>query len=282
MIRNSQQVNVATEPGCHLIRMELCWGRRGGGGSVCYFEEEKSRRLEFNGMALRRLDLFLGNVSFRDWHLNNVRSMKIISWLEKCFQVFQSKERRLAFPSLVCIFALRYTRCFVWAEQAGRWAHLFASFYYIFGDGAVTTEVMTWVSHLGNHFHIPEKRAIMIAFDNWQSKLHHPPRVLVYAILWRRRKIGGGVGVRVVDDRVRVIKRDGRVRFPFTSKQTLRNLLKRHKIKTWIRHFFINWFNPIEGGSMAYNACCCNSIKIPLSYQETKQTQPQEENWEVF
>ena len=50
---------------------------------------------------------------------------------------------------------------------------------------------MTWVLHLGNHFHIPQKRAVMIAFDNRQSKLHHPPRVLLYAILWRKGKRGG-------------------------------------------------------------------------------------------
>lgn len=35
----------------------------------------------------------------------------------------------------------------------------------------------------------------MIAFDNRQSKLHHPPRVLLYAILWRNRK-RGRVGVK--------------------------------------------------------------------------------------
>lgn len=34
----------------------------------------------------------------------------------------------------------------------------------------------------------------MIAFDNRQSKLHHPPRVLLYAILRRKRKRGGRVG----------------------------------------------------------------------------------------
>lgn len=50
---------------------------------------------------------------------------------------------------------------------------------------------MTWVLHLGNHFHIPQKRVVMIAFDNRQSKLHHPPRVLLYANLWRRKKTGG-------------------------------------------------------------------------------------------
>jgi len=61
-------------------------------------------------------------------------------------------------------------------------------------DGAATTEVMTWVLHLENHFHIPEIQAIMIAFDNRQSKLHHPPRVLAYAILWRMRKRGVGLG----------------------------------------------------------------------------------------
>lgn len=55
-------------------------------------------------------------------------------------------------------------------------------------DSTEAIEVMTWVLHLGNHFHIPQKRAVMIAFDNRQSKLHHPPRVLLYAILWRKRK----------------------------------------------------------------------------------------------
>lgn len=58
-------------------------------------------------------------------------------------------------------------------------------------DSSEAIEVMTWVLHLGNHFHIPQKRAVMIAFDNRQSKLHHPPRVLLYAILWRKRKRGG-------------------------------------------------------------------------------------------
>lgn len=63
-------------------------------------------------------------------------------------------------------------------------------------DSTEAIEVMTWVLHLGNHFHIPQKRAVMIAFDNRQSKLHHPPRVLLYAILWRKRKRGGR-GLRV-------------------------------------------------------------------------------------
>lgn len=34
------------------------------------------------------------------------------------------------------------------------------------GDSADAIEVMTWVLHLGNHFHILQKRAVMIAFDN--------------------------------------------------------------------------------------------------------------------
>lgn len=57
-----------------------------------------------------------------------------------------------------------------------------------FGDGSAAIEVMTWALHLGNHFHIQPKRAVMIAFDNQQSKRHCPPRVLLLCVG------GGGMG----------------------------------------------------------------------------------------
>lgn len=70
-------------------------------------------------------------------------------------------------------------------------------------DGSVAVEVMTWALRLGNHFHIQPKRAVMIAFDNQQSKRRRPPRVLLCAILWRGKKECGmavrrGEGERVI------------------------------------------------------------------------------------
>lgn len=46
-------------------------------------------------------------------------------------------------------------------------------FHYAACDCAEAIEVMTWVLHLENHFHIPQQRVVMIAFDKRQSKLHH-------------------------------------------------------------------------------------------------------------
>lgn len=59
-------------------------------------------------------------------------------------------------------------------------------------DGSVAVEVMTWALHVGNHFHIQPKWAVMIAFDNQQSKRHRPPRVLLCAILWREKRMQDG------------------------------------------------------------------------------------------
>lgn len=117
---------------------------------------------------------------------------KIKSWSEGCFHVkcsiLGSEAWYCRHLSLHCcvLFTLF---CFSWA---GWEASTFVCLFLLHrSDSTEAIEVMTWVLHLGNHFHIPQKRAVMIAFDNRQSKLHHPPRVLLYAILWRKRKRGG-------------------------------------------------------------------------------------------
>lgn len=117
---------------------------------------------------------------------------KIKFWSEGCFHVkcsiLGSEAWHCRHLSRRCcvLFTLF---CLSWAGwEASTFVCLFLLH---LSDSTEAIEVMTWVLHLGNHFHIPQKRAVMIAFDNRQSKLHHPPRVLLYAILWRKRKRGG-------------------------------------------------------------------------------------------
>lgn len=55
----------------------------------------------------------------------------------------------------------------------GRGPFVLPVFHYAARDCAEAIEVMTWVLHLENHFHIPQQRVVMIAFDKRQSKLHH-------------------------------------------------------------------------------------------------------------
>lgn len=96
-------------------------------------------------------------------------------------------------PSLIC--PLLCVILFVLSEQGGLKASTFVCLFLLhLSDSTEAIEVMTWVLHLGNHFHILQKRAVMIAFDNRQSKLHQPPRVLLCAILWRKRKARGRDG----------------------------------------------------------------------------------------
>lgn len=117
---------------------------------------------------------------------------KIKSWSEGCFHVKRSILGSEAWYchhlSLHCcvLFTLF---CLSWVGwEASTFVCLFL---FHLSDSTEAIEVMTWVLHLGNHFHIPQKRVVMIAFDNRQSKLHHPPRVLLCAILWRKRKRRG-------------------------------------------------------------------------------------------
>lgn len=101
--------------------------------------------------------------------------------------VFRSRQSGLVLPSLISLYfdLLFFLLCLSWVGwETSTFVCLFLLH---LTDSTMTIEVMTWVLHLGNHFHIRQKQAVMIAFDNRQSKLHHPPRVLLYAILWRNR-----------------------------------------------------------------------------------------------
>lgn len=101
--------------------------------------------------------------------------------------VFRSRQSGLVLPSLISLYfdLLFFLLCLSWVGwETSTFVCLFLLH---LTDSTMTIEVMTWVLHLGNHFHIRQKQAEMIAFDNRQSKLHHPPRVLLYAILWRNR-----------------------------------------------------------------------------------------------
>lgn len=161
-------------------------------------EEEEEKCLDFHWMACRLLDSELQNVSRASLHagafccrrhLNNMTAAQIKSRSEGCFHVKRSipgggtcycHHLSLHCRALFTLF------CLSWA---GREASTFVCLFPLHrSDSAEAIEVMTWVLHLENHFHIPQKRAVMIAFDNRQSKLHHPPRVLLRAILMRKRK----------------------------------------------------------------------------------------------
>lgn len=101
--------------------------------------------------------------------------------------VFRSRQSGLVLPSLISLYfdLLFFLLCLSWVGwETSTFVCLFLLH---LTDSTMTIEVMTWVLHLGNHFHIRQKQAEMIAFDNRQSKLHHPPRVLLYAVLWRNR-----------------------------------------------------------------------------------------------
>lgn len=45
---------------------------------------------------------------------------------------------------------------------------------------------------LRKSFSYPAEADVMIAFDNQQSKLHRPPRVVFCAILWRKKRMQDG------------------------------------------------------------------------------------------
>lgn len=114
---------------------------------------------------------------------------KITFWSEGCFHVKWSIPGSEAWHCLhlslhCCVLFTVF--CLSWV--GGEASTFVCLFLLHLSDSTEAIEVMTWVLHLGNHFHIPQKRAVMIAFDNRQSKLHHPPRVLLYAILCRKRK----------------------------------------------------------------------------------------------
>lgn len=86
----------------------------------------------------------------------------------------------------------------------GRGPFVLPLFHYAACDCAKAIEVMTWVLHLENHFHIPQQRVVMIAFDKRQSKLHHLfPECSSVQTSWgeegRRRAKRGRRGLRAAD-----------------------------------------------------------------------------------
>lgn len=117
----------------------------------------------------------------------------IKSLSEGCFagKVFPFRRRGPVLPSPIS--PLQCVIHNVLFELGGLWeaSTFVCRFLLHLSDSTEAIEVMTWVLHLGNHFHILQKQAVMIAFDKRQSKLHHPPRVLLHTILWRKRKRGG-------------------------------------------------------------------------------------------
>lgn len=168
----------------------------GGGGKLVSGDEKRLKCCGFHSVACRlccERKCQSGLVT-RGQQKQHDQDLILVGGLFPC-KTFHSGQWGRLLPPLISPSPRVIHSVLFRAGWAERQAHLFASFYYISGDSGEAIEVMTLVLHLGNHFHIPQKRAIMIAFDNQQSKLHHPPRVLLCGILRRKteRREGGGL-----------------------------------------------------------------------------------------
>lgn len=144
------------------MKTALRWRRRRRRKGLCGLEVEEETCVDSHRTARGPSDALLEGNGCRASPLarrRHPRKINETTTAEKCNSQrtavfafrFKQRGRRLSLRSLCVLFtALR------WSWQASTFVCLFLLH---LGDGAEAIEVMTWLLHLGNHFHIQQKRS---------------------------------------------------------------------------------------------------------------------------